>query len=169
MGLAFVATNTISSAVNSVALVGIETDDVYMVVFHNVGCATDNKNINFQIGTSGTADSDSEYDFAFKVLQATADESNGAGVNASSFTFAPSMGNAEGETLNGIMFLYNFNNSSAFSFGTIKSIHRNLTPDTFGYQGGFVHTVAEANNSVHFTAESSSNMDSGTFTLYKVT
>ena len=38
MGLVQVATNTISSATDTVTLTGINTDDVYMVAYNNVFC-----------------------------------------------------------------------------------------------------------------------------------
>jgi hypothetical protein len=37
-----------------------------------------------------------------------------------------------------------------------------------GAQGGFVHTVASASDGLNFQGESSSNILSGKFTLYKV-
>jgi hypothetical protein len=67
MGLLQVATNTISSATDTVTLTGINTDDVYMVAYNNVFCSA-NDDIGIRVTTSGTPDSDSEYDYASKDL-----------------------------------------------------------------------------------------------------
>jgi hypothetical protein len=68
---------------------------------------------------------------------------------------------------NGIFYCNNFNNASEFSFATFEMSYRNASGALKGDTGGFVHTVAEANDGVNFFMQSG-NIASGTFTLYKV-
>ena len=64
MGLVQVATDTVTSAQASVTLTGINSDDVYMLTMHNVAPVSDNVYLKGRVTTSGTPDSDSEYDRA---------------------------------------------------------------------------------------------------------
>jgi hypothetical protein len=157
----------ISSAVASVTLGGSDWDssyDVYKVVINNVQSVDDNVALYIRVTTSGTADSDSEYDLVKKVLRA--DEAFGNEVNTNQDkTILGSIGTATGEITNGIFYCFNFNNASEFSFGTIEMSYRNAAGALKGDTGGFVHTVAEANDGVNFFMQSG-NIASGTFTLY---
>ena len=169
MGLVQIATNTVSSAVSSLTLTGIDSDDVYMVAVSNVQPVTDNKNLQLRVTKSGTAQSDSEYDTAGKNLYAGSGFGNSSGTNATSVTFAFSLGNQPNETANAILYLFNFANASEYSFITAESSFLNLTPSFLGFQGGYVHTVASASDGVSFEMESGVNFNTGaTFTLYKV-
>ena len=67
-----VATNTVSSSTASVTLTGIDSDDVYMVAYNNVTFNVSGSAQYVRVTTSGTADSDSEYDYAAKFLRADA-------------------------------------------------------------------------------------------------
>ena len=49
-----VATNTVTSAVSSVTLTGIDSDDVYMCAISNVIGSIDNQAVRFRLGNSGT-------------------------------------------------------------------------------------------------------------------
>ena len=57
MGLVQVATNTVTSAVASVTLTGIDSDDVYAVMFNNVIPVSDAQKLTVKFTVSGTADS----------------------------------------------------------------------------------------------------------------
>jgi hypothetical protein len=160
-----VATNTVTSPVASVTLTGIDSDDVYMCAFNNVVGATNNVGIQIRVGKSGTLQSDSNYGYAYKNLRTDTTFSNIAGTNAG--VAVGNTGTATSESGQGIVYLYNFNSSSEYSFYTIETSFFNATPFLTGGQGGIVHTVASASDSIGFTA-SSGNIASGTFTLYRV-
>ena len=64
-----VATETVSSGVSSVTITGINTDDVYLCTFVNVSSASDNVGLYARITKSGSADTTSNYDLAFKNLR----------------------------------------------------------------------------------------------------
>ena len=163
-----VDTETVTSAVASVTLTTINTDDVYMVAMHNVAPVTDNVYLKGRVTTGGTADSDSQYDRATKTLRANTSFGNGAEQNASEWYIQENTnGTGTSEVCNGIIYLYNFNNSSEYSFITVEMSSIDHSSNHNGSQGGRGHTVAEANDGINFFY-SSGNVASGTFTLYKV-
>jgi len=166
MSLVQVATNTVSSAVSGVILTGIDSDDVYMVAFNNVVGATNNVGLQIQLTKSGTAQSDSEYDYAYKNLRTDTTFSDTSGTNQTAISLG-NTGTATSESSQGIIYLYNFNSSSEYSFFTNETCHFNATPFLTGAQGGIMHTVASASDGVNFKM-SSGNIDSGTFTLFMV-
>ena len=161
-----VATNTVTSAVSSVTLTGINDDSVYLFTWVGVTCASDVNQNQIRITKSGTAQSDSEYDFASKQLFASTSFVDNAQVNQTSFIDLY-IGNNTGEMANGLMYLYNFNNSSEFSFVTREQVSLSFVPQLQGVMGGGVHTVASASDGVNYFM-ASGNLTGGTFTLYKV-
>jgi len=166
MALLQVATNTVTSAVANVSLTGIDSDDVYMVAFNNVVGATNNVGLQIQLTKSGTAQSDSEYDFTYKNLRTDTTYTDDRGTNNSAVSLG-NTGTSTGESSQGIIYLYNFNSSSEFSFFSHETAHFNATPFLTSAQGGITHTVASSSDGVNFKM-SSGNINSGSFTLYKL-
>ena len=166
--LVLIQETTLTTPTASVVLTGIDsTYNVYMVKISNVQPVTDNKNIQMRVTKSGTAQSDSEYDFASKQLFASTSFVDNGQVNQTSFIDLY-IGNNTGEMANGLMYLYNFNNSSEFSFVTREQVSLSHVAQAQGVMGGGVHTVASASDGVNFHVHDNSNITSGTFTLYKV-
>ena len=161
-----VATETVTSAVASVTLTGIDSDDVYMVAYNNVTGSVDNQGFRTRVSTSGTPKT-TDYDVAYKRLRSDTTFSNISATGEPSITLGL-VGTGTGEINNGILYLYNFNNASEYSFATIEPTVLDSTPTLQGNTGGFVRTVAETNNEIEFHLQSG-NFTSGTFTLYKVT
>ena len=165
-----VATNTVSSAVASVTLTGIDSDDVYMVAVMGYIPATDDKDLFARVtkASDSSADSTANYDRASKLLRTDTTFSNSSATNDTEMRLANGTGNATGETAHCILYLYNFNNSSEFSFITVEQTGLNASSTHMGKQGGEVHTVAQSCNGINFFVESGGNIASGTFTLYRV-
>jgi len=168
MGLVQVATNTVTSAVPLVTLLGITTDDIYMVALNNVAPATDSAylRMRFTKASDDSVDSSSNYDRAAKELRTDAAYGNSASVDQNGFNFIEN-GTATSETHNGIQYLFNFNNSSEYSFCTFEEASLLYDTSLRGRQGAGVLTVEQATNGVNYFY-SSGNIASGTFTLYKV-
>ena len=160
-----VATNTVTSAVSSVTLTGIDDDSVYLFTWVGVTCASDVNQNQIRVTKSGTAQSDSEYDFASKQLFASTSFVDNGQVNQTSFIDLY-IGNNTGEMANGLMYLYNFNNSSEFSFVTREQVSLSHVAQTQGVMGGGVHTVASASDGVNYFM-ASGNLTGGTFTLFR--
>ena len=157
----------VTSAVASVTLGGSDWDssyDVYMVRFNNMKADTDTGNFQYRITKSGVADTTANYDTAYKYLQANTSFSNGALTNQTVLNI-DAKGTGTGEASNGIFYLFNFNNSSEYSFGTLEVVSLQFTPANTGQQGGFVHTVASASDGIQFLCDTG-NISAGTFTLY---
>ena len=162
-----VATNTVTSAVASVTLTGIDSDDVYMVAYNNWNAVNDNVTGLIRVTQSGIANTTANYDIATKNLDASTTFGNNAVTNRTYFDVTNS-GTATGEIANAILYLYNFNSTTEYPFLTIESTLRNSSAKLKGHQGGMVFTGAgTAKDGVQFFM-SSGNIASGTFTLYKV-
>ena len=159
----------VSSAVASVTLTGIDsTYDVYQVVLSNIATDTDNVFLETRVTVSGTPDTSANYDIAYKKLNATSSFTNGFQTNLTGMLYTPfdRLGTAGNENGNAIMYLFNFNNASEYSFLTVESTMRDRGATLIGEQGGAVHTVAQACDGLNFDM-SSGNIDTGsTFTLY---
>ena len=163
-----VATETVTSSTASVTLTGINTDDGYMVAFNNVTLNTSGSGFYVRVTTSGTADSDSEYDIAYKQLRSNTTFGNISTTNSTVWDLTVQYV-ATGVSNNGILYLYNFNDSSEYSFITKETaFFWSGTNHLTGNQGGGIHTVSETNDGIHFVSDSGRTFESGTFTLYKV-
>ena len=167
-----VATETVTSAVASVTLTGINTDDVYMLAVSNCIPTTNGASGNLRVTKSGTEQSDTNYDFAFKGLRTDTTFSTLVSVGSSKWTYpigwsTRNTASEAGVSGNGIIYLYNFNSSSEYSFILNDTVTR-YSGGTLGVQGGAVHKVASASDGVHFQW-STGNIDVGAvFTLYRV-
>ena len=166
MGLVQVATNTVTSSVASVSLVGINSDDVYMVAINNFIPVNNDVSAYMRITKSGTADTTSNYDSAYKYLKSNTSFANNSDTNEDKINFG-NVGTGTSEGVNSIIHLYNFNSSSEYSFGTQEDTTLNSSAQNQGKQGGFVHTVQSSSDGLFFYM-ASGNIASGTFTLYKV-
>ena len=167
-----VATETVTSAVASVTLTGINTDDVYMLAVSNCIPTTNGASGNLRVTKSGTEQSDTNYDFAFKGLRTDTTFSTLVSVGSSKWTYpigwsTRNTASEAGVSGNGIIYLYNFNSSSEYSFITVETATK-YSGGTLAPTGGAVHKVASASDGVHFQW-STGNIDVGAvFTLYRV-
>lgn len=170
MGLVQVATNTVSSAVASVDLVGITTNDVYMIVVSDVRVASDaDVRIRVTKSSDSSADTTSNYDWSKLTLRDDTTFNEAGGQNNDHFNIFEHLGDDVSEAGNMIIYCYNFNNSSEFSFLSMENVAvDDSAPTLKGNQGGGVHTVNQSNNGLSWYHASGANITSGTFTLYKV-
>ena len=163
-----VATETVTSAVSSVELTGIDSDDVYMLTMNNVQPVNDSGYLLMRVTESGTANTTSNYDQAYKNLRADSSFSNS---NYQNFSYIyvtnNTLGTQTSEKLNGIKYIFNANNSSEYTFMTNEISSVSNTSNLWGNQGGEVFTSNSAVDGVHFFMDNG-NIASGTFTLYKV-
>ena len=167
MGLLQVATNTVTSAVASVSLTGIDSDDVYMLAMNNFVPSTDAQDFKIRVVESGTPNSTSNYDYAHKLFRSDTTFNNTSATNQSSFDGSSSIGNDTGENGNGIFYIYNANNSSEFTFFTQEVVSASHTSLLAGFQGGCTFTSASQVEGVQIFA-GTDNIQSGTFTLFKI-
>jgi uncharacterized protein YegJ (DUF2314 family) len=135
-----------------------------MVRYNNVLPVNDNVLLSNRVTVSGTADTTANYKYAYKLLQANTTFSNVSATNDTDNVLGTN-GTGGNESTNGIMYLFNFNNASEYSFGTVENTLREADTNLRGIQGGYVHTVAQACDGIQFFY-ASGNIASGTFTLY---
>ena len=155
----------VTSSTLSVTLTGIDsTYDVYMVRVNQMESVNDNVNPFLRFTVSGTGDSSANYDYAFKTLRADTTFGNDAVTNDNEINL-DNIGTGTQEQFNCIMYLFNFNNASEYSFMTLEGVNRNSNAILKGRQGGGVLTIAQATDGVEFFM-SSGNIDNGTFSLY---
>ena len=161
-----VATETVTSPVASVELTGINTDDVYLFTWVGVTCSNDTQQNAIRITKGGSADTTANYDSATKLLYSSSSFVNNAVSNGTTISNV-FQGTGTGEAQNGMMYLYNFNSASEYSYGTIEDVALSYIPRLEGNMGGFVHTVASASDGIQYFM-AVGNLTGGTFTLYKV-
>lgn len=169
MGLQQVATNTVSSTVSSVTLTGINDDSIYMVSINNATFASD-KVLYYRFTESGTPNTTSNYDRAGIGMRAAAAFYNNSGTNANvGYVDASRLENSTGA--NGILFIYNANDSSDYTYVTNQSVSERESSQGLtvtGLMGGQVFTVNSQVDGISFILESSANFTGGTFSLWKL-
>ena len=161
-----VDTETVTSAVASVTLTGIDSDDVYMLTISGA-VPTSPSDGKIRVTKGGTPQSDSEYDLAFKGLRTDTTFTNLSSTNEADIRYIGGWSTVSTSSVGGnaIVYLYNFNSSSEYSFLTSETVTM-WSGGTLGTQGGGVHTVASASDGIQFFY--ASNLTAGTFTLYRV-
>lgn len=153
---------------SSLTVTGINTDDVYMIAFYSLSTNTNNDTLKARVTTSGTPDSDSEYDRALVSFSSIAGvDANRYGTNVDHWQIVENADDDNGGA-QGILYLYNFNNSSEYSFYTQETVGT-VSNQQAGQMGGGVHTVAESNDGFSMYSNAGTNFKTGaTLVLYKV-
>ena len=156
----------VTSAVASVTLTGIDsTYDVYMVKVMNCTPDTDAVGLHIRFTESGTPNTGNNYSYAVKNLRADAAFSNGSGTSNRGLVTGGTIGSATYETGNSIMYIFNANNSSEYTFTTIEGAILSNTNELRGGQGGNVFKVASAVDGIQIFFDGG-NIESATLTLY---
>ena len=168
MGLIKVDSEIITSSTASVTLTGINSTDPHMLVITNFTPVTDNVYLRFRVTASGSEVSTSNYDYAQLLFRSGASfldmgSANGDVVNFNNH----SNGTADGETINAIAYLQNFNNANHYSTITLQETGRDTSGDDNGTIGGIIYTVAEAHDGVKLWW-SSGNIAKGKAILYRM-
>jgi hypothetical protein len=166
MGLVQVATNTVTSAVSSITFPNIDTDDVYMLTGANIECST-SAQLKLRFTESGTPNTSSNYDGAFKLMRAYNTFLNRSDVNQTSIEVSRLGQGSGANTQNFILYIYNANNSSEYTFVTNEAVALTSSASTEGSAGGTVFTSASEVNGVNLFFDTG-NIAGGTFTLYRV-
>ena len=152
---------------STVSLGGSDWDssyNVYMVIYDKIICDTDQKNFQIRVLKSSSADTTSNYDQAYKKLDSTTSFPTRQNENQAYWS-TEELGTSTQVQNNGVLYLFNFNNGSEYSFITLEESSFNSLSQSTGRQGGGVHTVASASNGIQFFM-ASGNIASGEFKLY---
>ena len=164
-----VATETVTSTTSVVNLLGINDNSVYMLAINNVN-NTSQGSVKARVikASDSSDDSTSNYDSAWKGLRTSTTFSNQSNTNSTEFNALTwSQGSASVDTAQGIFYLYNFFDSSEYSFMTFEGLAFGFSgSELLSAMGGGVHTVAQSNSGIQLRA-TTPNFESGTFTLYR--
>tara|TARA_R100000458_G_C8273253_1_gene248101 strand:- start:24 stop:551 length:528 start_codon:yes stop_codon:yes gene_type:complete len=141
--------------------------DVYMVVIDKMLPASDavEPRMRFTKTTDNSVDDSSNYDYAWEGLYAASTYYHADEANDDHIQLGANLGTGGSECLNSIIYLFDFNGSSDYSFFTVEGVQLANVQDLWGAQGGGVLTVAQATNGVQIYL-SSGNIASGEFRLY---
>jgi len=163
-----VATNTVTSAVSSVTLTGIDSDDIYMLAITELATGTDNSSYGIRPTVSGTGDSTGDKDIAKILFKASGSFEDRALANQSwmEIFYLLGTGSSSQEKGNGIFYLYNFNDASEHSNITMETAMLRANGILHSANGGAIETTTQSCDGVEIIG--TANIESGTFTLYKV-
>jgi len=161
-----VATETVTSAVSSLDLIGTTTDDVYMLTGANIECSTATAYIQLRFTESGTPNTSANYDGAFKLIRAYNTFLNRTNLNSNHIELTRLAQGSGANTSNFIVYIYNANNSSEYTFVTNEAVALTSSASTEGSAGGSVFTSASQVNGVNLFFNTG-NIAGGTFTLYR--
>ena len=147
---------------------GISDNSVYLVAFYSLSTSLNNEVLKARVTTSGTPDSDSEYDRALVNFSSTGGVSaNRSHTNGDHWQVVENADDDFGGA-QGILYLYNFNNSSEYSFYSQETVGA-VSNQHAGQMGGGVHTVSESNDGFSMYNSNGNNFKTGaTLVLYKV-
>jgi hypothetical protein len=141
--------------------------NVYKVIITDVTPSTDSSNLRMRVLKSGTAQTDSNYDRAYKQLRTDTSFQIVATEGGDHWkTTNNSNGTNTGETAQGVFYLFNFNGSE-YSFVTNETSNLTADPILIAVMGAGIHKVASASNGLQFYY-TSGNIASGTFKLYGI-
>ncbi len=170
---------TTSSAVSSVTIGGgssgsssynfaiDSTYDVYQLVLESVSSETDAKNLYMRVTKSGTAQTDSNYDWAYKALRSDTTFGNNGGDNNSYFPVTNySSGTGTSEGVNGVMYLFGFSNASEGTFYTMENASLTSGELLISGTGGGLHTVKSVSDGLNFYYSSGNVASGSNFKLY---
>ena len=158
----------VTSAVASVTLGGTDWDssyDVYMVKLNDLLADSTSAGIRYRFLASSSADTSANYDYAQYRLQAQSAFDTTGQTNQTEVNFTGTIMGTTNASVNGIIYLFNFNNSSEYSFSTNEISAFYYGQSVAGYQGGATLTVTQATNGIQFFM-TSGNIASGTFSLF---
>ena len=170
---------TISSATSSVIIgggsggssgenVSINTNNVYLLTYHSLFMTDDGRvpQIRFTKSSDNSADTTSNYAHAFANMYTNQATYFNGEVGQAYFS-NNSTGTTAVEGQAGMMYLYNFANSSEYSFMIKEAINITETPEVSGMFKGGALQVTQSCNGVQFFANAGT-IKSGTFILYKI-
>jgi len=161
---------TTTSSVATVTLTGISsTYNVYIVEFDSVTPDVDDS-MRVRVTESGTPNTTANYSTASKQYNSSAGTTS---VNASaggetSWNLAFGLESTVTNNGNGVLWLYNFNNASTFSYLTSEVVGWGSSSNELkGRKGGHTFESNSACDGIRFFLNSGNNIVSGaTFTLY---
>lgn len=169
--LVLIKDHNVSGNVSSIDLGGTDWDssyDVYMVSISNLGVNADGAHPYLRLlDSSNNAVTTSEYDWSRSIFQSNATIASG-GLENQSFDYFTnhSIDSADGESVNSILWLYEFNNSNEYSYYSTQTSNIQSSNSYFqNFRGGGVLTQNAVHKGIHLYL-SGGAYNSGNLRLY---
>ena len=162
MQLVQVAKTTVTTGDSTIAINGIDSDDVYLLVGTDIISTQSNCELFIRVNASSSAQTTSNYDYGNRVMSSN----NMGNRNGQNQTRGYVVDNVNTYGMNFSAFLYNFNNASEYSYIEHESV-ADVSNQKLGDFGGTVFTVAAAHNGVTLHGHAGT-FNSGNLYLYKV-
>ena len=143
----------VTVATTSMTITGIDsTYDVYQLIVTRLTHSTSSfgRDVYMRVTESGTANSTANYDIAYKDLNAGGAFGNTSATNQTYWKVRNFAGTS-GDEYNFNFYLFNFNNSSEYSFMTMDNVGMISTPSFYGGQGGGVFTSTSNCDGINLT------------------
>jgi len=167
MGLKQIASETVTSSTAYVELIGTTTDDCYMIVVNGYIPTSDAADLRARVLESSTPNTGTNYDRAFMSIRTDTTYSNSSNTNETYYDLTTAIGTSTGEQMNGIMYLYNANDSNEYTYLSAENVQLSHTALLIGNQGSAVFTSNSQVNGIRLYPNTG-NIASGTFTLYQI-
>tara|TARA_B100000029_G_scaffold127856_1_gene121466 strand:+ start:850 stop:1341 length:492 start_codon:yes stop_codon:yes gene_type:complete len=162
MKLVQVAKTIVTTGDSTIAINGIDSDDVYLLVGTDIISTQSNCELHVRVNASSSAQTTSNYDYGSRTPSST----NMNTRNAQNQDKGYIVSNVHTYGMNFSAFLYNFNNASEYSYIEHESV-ADVSNQKLGEFGGTVFTVAAAHNGVTLHGHAGT-FNSGNLYLYKV-
>ena len=167
MGLEQVVTTTVTSAVSSVTLNGINDDSVYKLVISDFIPSTDAQDMRIRVVQSGTPNTSANYDLSARLIRCDTTAGNDGHENATSLDTSTAIGSSTGECANYIIYIYNAYSGSEYTFFSQEAVQQSHTGLTIGRQGGGLFNGQSSVTGLQMFA-GSGDIANGRFTLFRV-
>jgi len=161
-----IAETTVTSAVASVTLTGIDsTYDVYVLITNGMG-GNSNANGRLRFTESGTANSTANYDEAYKGLKSGGAFSVHSATNSTSFIADWNVNVGTAGSSQNVHYIFNANNSGEYTFITNEQVGWGTGSNrAMSFTGGGTFTVASTVDGINYFMDSGL-LDSGTLRLF---
>ena len=162
MQLVQVAKTIVTTGDSTIAINGIDSDDVYFLVGTDIISTQSNCELFIRVNASSSAQDSSNYDYGNRVMSSSSMNNR----NSQNQTKGYVVDNVNTYGMNFSAFLYNFNNASEYSYIEHESV-ADVSNQKLGNFGGTVFTVSAAHNGVTIHGHAGT-FNSGNLYLYKV-
>jgi hypothetical protein len=170
--LELIEEQTVSGTPSSIDFINLANNpyDVYFMTVNSFSSATDYGALSLRVSTdNGSSFKTTGYQYANQYNNAGSNGEQRSTSYSSITNMTPPNSGASPFASNCYAYLYNFLDSTKYSFATFQSTaYISAVPEYEGYFGGGVYPVAETHNAIRLFPQNSSNVDQGTFKLYGV-
>jgi len=152
----------------AVTLTGMTSEyEVYLFVFNNVIPTVADADLMFRFTESGTANSTTNYDYAFQYLRSDLSEAGLKDTDRQHINLSGSMENDSGTGgCNGFQYVFNATNSDEYTLATVEDNYLAEDGTMLGAQGGYAFTVTSVVDGGYFFYDSGNIRSGAKFVLY---